>query len=418
MLAMTQPATTPPPNTRAPLAHTPFATRMNGARANFLREILKTALRPGMISFAGGVPAPELFDVEGLQQATERLYNEQAKLALQYSASDGLPVLREHLAALMKSRGTEVDASQMLITTGSQQGIDLVAKVLLDAGDIVLLERPTYMAALQTMSMYEAEFRGVESDEHGLIPESLEDVLNACALEGRKAKLLYLVATFANPSGVTLPLERRQRVLEIAVKHQLLIVEDDPYSELRFSGAHVPSIMSLADAEARQWCVYMSSLSKIVSPGLRVAWLIAPDWLYPKLVMGKQSADLHTSTFAQVVAQNYLELGRLPAHLDKIRASYFERGQTMLKALEREFPKGVLHVNVPEGGMFLWGDLAAGVDTMSMVQRSIDNGVIYVPGGPFFCDSPRPNSLRLSFSTPTCEEIEEGVRRLAQVMVD
>lgn len=392
-----------------------FAARMQQARPSFIREILKAATRSDMISFAGGLPAPELFDVDGLRAAANEALDRDPAGSLQYSATEGHAGLRARLAELMGTRGARLTPDDLIVTTGSQQGIDLVSRVFLEAGDTVVVERPTYLAALQIFNLYGVRFRCIEVDRDGADVDDLER-----AIVETRPKLVYLVATFANPSGATLSLERRRRVLELAAEHNVVVVEDDPYSELRFAGDPVPPLVALAPqvpgSAAR--CVYLSSLSKIVSPGLRVAWMVAPPAVRPKVVIAKQASDLHTSSFAQQVAHRYLGSGRLAERVPVIRERYRERGRAMAAALERHMPPGTLSFNAPDGGMFLWARMSAGVDTARVVERAVRNGVVFVPGAPFYAERAEPNTLRLSFATPTPEQIEEGVRRLAEVVVD
>ena len=396
-----------------------IATRMRNVKPSFVREVLKAAGQKNLISFAGGLPAPELFDVEGMREATRTALEADPTGALQYGATDGVPGLREQITTLMAGRGATVDPERIVITTGSQQGIDLIARTLLDPGDVVLLEQPSYLAAIQVFDLAQAQMRGVEADAQGMLPDDLERQILQLQSEGRKAKLLYVVATFANPTGVTLSRERRLQILELAVKYNLVVVEDDPYSELRFHGESVPAMVGLAQEVegAQDLTAYLSTLSKTVAPGLRVGWMVLPEWLHRQVVVVKQASDLHASTLAQHVAYRYLQSGRLEQHITTIRAAYGERGNAMMAALEKYLPR-VVEFNRPEGGMFLWARMSEGVDTMQLVRRAIDAGVIYVPGAPFYATAPRANELRLSFATPTPEQIEEGVRRLASVVLD
>jgi 2-aminoadipate transaminase len=397
----------------------PLASRMASAKPSFVREILKVAVRKDIISFAGGLPAPELFDVDGVREAFETAMMRNATGALQYGPTDGSQGFKEQIARVMDARGVKgVKLENLIVTTGSQQGIDLIAKIMLDPGDVVLVERPAYLAAVQVFELYQGELRGIDSDGDGLNPDSLEAAIEALKKEGRRAKFIYTVATFGNPSGATMSLERRHRLLEIVAREEILLVEDDPYSELRFSGEALPPIAALADESQRPWVLYMSTLSKFVAPGFRLGWMIAPDGLVQPLTIVKQAADLHTSTLNQHIAAAYLETGRLEAALPRIRAAYGMKGQAMMDALSTSFPTGTIEFNRPQGGMFLWAKMADGVDTMGMVKRAVDEGVIFVPGVTFFPDAKRGNYLRLSFATPSVEQIHEGVRRLAKATLD
>ncbi len=399
----------------------PFAARMNGVKPSFVREILKVTTQPNMISFAGGLPAPELFDVEGMKQAALEVFEFEGRTALQYSVTDGVLKLRENLVKLMATRGAHgLHADEFVITNGSQQGIDLIAKIMLDPGDVVVLERPSYLAAVQVFDLYQADFLGIEVDENGMIVDDLDEKLTALKASGKTAKFIYTVASFANPTGSTMSLERRRKLLEIAVKHQILVVEDDPYSDLRFAGETIPPILALRDEVpgARDWIAYLSTMSKILAPGLRVAWMTLPQPVRQKVLIAKQASDLHTSTFNQLVGSRYLESGRLETNLPRIREAYGLRAHTMINELENQLPKGVLEFSKPEGGMFLWAHMNEGVDTAQLVQKAIQANIVFVPGVPFYPGNPKQNFMRISFSTPTPEEIKEGVKRLAEAILD
>jgi 2-aminoadipate transaminase len=397
----------------------PLSARMKHAKPSFVREILKVANRADIISFAGGLPAPELFDVDGIRDATALVFEKSSTAALQYGPTDGVRSFKAQVSELMGRRGVnDVKLEELIVTTGSQQGIDLIAKVMLDPGDVVLVERPAYLAAVQVFELYEAELRGVDSDADGLNLESLELEIAALKKQGKRPKFIYTVATFGNPSGATLSLERRHKLLEIAAREQILLLEDDPYCELRFSGESLPPVIALADEAQRPWIVYMSTLSKFVAPGLRLGWMIVPDGLVQALTIAKQAADLHTSTFNQHVAAAYLETGRLEAALPRIREAYGVKAKAMMDALNDSFPAGTLEFNQPEGGMFLWAKMAEGVDTFAFVKTAVDAGVIFVPGITFFPDAKRLNYLRLSFATPSVSDIQEGVKRLVRAVVD
>ena len=398
----------------------PLASRMHTAKPSFVREILKATTQPDMISFAGGLPAPELFDVEGLKAATLETFEKKAQVALQYSVTDGIIEARESISKLMLGRGAHISPSDLVVTNGSQQGIDLIAKIMLDPGDTVILERPSYLAAVQVFQLYQANLKGVEIDPEGIVPEDLERALVEAQREGKPAKFIYTVATFSNPTGGTLSLERRLKLLEIAVKHQVLIVEDDPYSDLRFAGNPVPPIIGLTEQVpgSRDWVASFSTISKILAPGLRIAWMALPEPLRQKVLIAKQASDLHTSTFNQFVAHYYLESDNLRNNLPRIQEAYRLRCNTMMEALDAQIPKSVLEFAKPEGGMFLWAKMAEGVDTMPLVQKAIQENVVFVPGHSFFPDGARPNYLRLSFSTPTPDDIKEGVARLAKTVLD
>ncbi len=399
----------------------PLSSRMENAKPSFVREILKVANRKDIISFAGGLPDPSLFDLEGIKEATQTALSKAPQAALQYGPTDGYIGFKEQVAKVMQTRDVpSLNLEQMLITTGSQQGIDLISKIMLDPNDVVLVERPAYLAAVQVFELYQANLMGIEQDANGIQIEDVERAILECKKAGKRPKFLYTVSTFGNPSGSTLTLDRRQALLEIAVREQLLIVEDDPYSELRFAGENIPPLYALTKdvAGSSEYVVYMSTLSKFVAPGLRLGWMLVPSGLMQPLTIVKQAADLHSSSFAQYVAAAYLETGRLEAQLPKIRAKYGEKGQAMIRALEQTIPKGILEFNAPSGGMFLWVKMAEGVDTMQLSSKAIEQNVIFVPGVGFFPDTKRTNYLRLSFATPSIEQIEEGVKRFARAVLD
>jgi 2-aminoadipate transaminase len=390
--------------------HYNVASRMRSVSSSAIRDLLKHATEPGMISLAGGLPAPDLFDLEGLGQASADVMRDIPVSALQYGVTAGQPDLRRALTHVMAARGATVDADQLIVTTGSQQGIDLMARIMLDRGDVVCVERPSYLAAIQTFALSEAHFAGVGVDENGMKVDELEALLIA-----RKPKLIYTVATFANPSGATMSLERRKQLLALAVKHQVFVVEDDPYGELRSRGSPLPPLIALAKdiPGAENWCGYLSTLSKILAPGFRIGWMILPPALRHYAEIAKQGMDLHTSTFTQAVAARYLESGRLHQRLPSIRESYKARNEALAMALERHLGGALSYVQ-PDGGMFLWAKWSdTSIDSTVLLTHAIPEKMIFVPGEHFYADHPEQHTIRLSFATPTPEQIDEGIRRLA-----
>lgn len=377
-----------------------------------IRELFKYLSVPGMISFAGGYPAPALFDAAGLAEASAQAMSEPTS-ALQYGASEGSPVLREQLAALMARRGTPVGAGELMVTTGSQQGLDLLIRVLLSPGDRVLVERPTYPAALQAFRLAGCELSCIASDGEGLDVGALGAYL---AEAPRPARLLYCVPDFANPTGACLPRTRRLELLALAARHDLLIVEDDPYGALRFSGEPQASLLALsAEVEgARGRVVQLSSLSKIVAPGLRVGWMVAPAPIRQRCIIAKQTADLCTSSIDQQIAATYLASGALERHLPKLRQGYAEKCRRMLDGVMAL--GGQLEVVAPAGGMFVWGRLAKGRDAQALFERAVGQGVMFVPGRAFYGEQADPASLRLSFAAPGLDDIDEGLRRLGRAL--
>ncbi|MFM0470747.1 aminotransferase-like domain-containing protein [Paraburkholderia strydomiana] len=374
-----------------------------------IRELFKYLGEPGMISFAGGYPASDLFDVDGLQQAEARAYQD-PNSCLQYGPTDGLPRLKHELISLMARRGVPCALNEMLVTTGSQQGLDLLLRVLVSPGDVVFTEQPAYPATLQALKLQQAKIVTVPVDAHGLDVDHLAKLLASGTVA--RPKLLYTVPTFANPTGATITRERRIALLKLAVQYKFLIVEDDPYGDLRFSGVAVPSIISLAaEVEgSRDWVVHFASLSKIVAPGLRVGWTIAPAEITRRCVIAKQTVDLCSAPWTQAIAAEYLADGALERHLPRITEMYGRKCEALCEALRSQFGD-TLQFHRPEGGMFVWARIE-GIDASALLQRAIENEVMFVPGKAFFADRIDPASLRLSFAAPGIADIEEGARRL------
>ncbi|MBX9422359.1 PLP-dependent aminotransferase family protein [Streptomyces lateritius] len=388
-------------------AELPLAARATSVGSSPVRDILALTSRPEVISFAGGLPAPELFDAEGIRAAYDRVLAENAARALQYSTSDGDPELRALTAARLTARGLATEADDLLVTTGSQQALTLLTTTLVEPGDVVLVEDPCYLAALQSLSFAGARIVAVPTDDQGIDPVALEEIVVR-----ERPKLLYIIPTFQNPTGRTLSAERRTAVAESAARHGFWIVEDDPYGELRYSGAEVPWIASVPAAADRT--ALLGSFSKIMAPGLRLGYLRAPERLRRACVIAKQSADLHTSTIDQAAAARYLRDSDLAAHLTVVRSAYRERRDALLDALPGAMPAGSTW-NHPDGGMFIWARLPEGLDATELLSVAIKHDVAYVPGAPFFAGTPDPASLRLSFTTHSPGEIHEGMRRLAGV---
>ena len=376
------------------------AERMN---PSLIREILKITEKPGIISLAGGLPSPDTFPVEAMREATALVLRDAPREALQYAASEGFAPLREWVAAHMAAQGVHVDASQVLITTGSQQGLDLVGKVLIDAGSTVAVEAPTYLGALQAFAPYEPEVVTVPCDEDGPIPESLGGA--------RGARFLYLLPNFQNPSGRCMSEARRARLIAAARELALPIVEDNPYGDLWFDAAPPAPLAS----RWSEGSVYLGSFSKVLAPGLRLGYVIAPHALMPKLLQAKQAADLHTPGFNQRVVYEVIRNGFLDHHVPTIRTRYKAQRDAMRAALEAHMPKGCRWA-VPSGGMFFWIELPEGVDAAALLPKAVALGMAYVPGAAFFAEAPRLNTLRLSFVTVAAPEIERGVKLLAQAL--
>jgi 2-aminoadipate transaminase len=386
-----------------------FARRLDGMRASEIRELLKITQQPEVISFAGGLPAPELFPIAELKIVAAEVLDREGPRALQYSTTEGEPGLRETIARRMNSQlGTAVRAEEILVTSGSQQGLDLTGKVFLDDDDEVLCESPTYLGAINAFRAYRPRFVEVATDDDGMVPEELERSVAGC----RHPKLLYVVPNFQNPSGRTWSLARRQAVLEAAARHGLVVVEDDPYGQLCYEGTTPPALASLARGGP---VIYLGTFSKIFCPGMRVGWLAAPREIYEKYALVKQGADLHTSTLAQCQILAYLERFDIDASIARIREVYRRRRDAMLRALETEFPPGVTWTR-PRGGLFLWATLPEGVNARDALVRALERDVAFVPGGSFFPNGGHENTMRLNFSIMPEERITEGIRRLGGVL--
>ncbi|WP_026239408.1 aminotransferase-like domain-containing protein [Parafrankia discariae] len=392
-------------NTTAPPE---LASRVGSVQTSPVREILALTERPEVISFAGGLPAPELFDGEGIRAAYDRVLSEDPRRVLQYSSTEGSPLLRETIAARLAGRGLPTHADDLLITTGSQQALTLLVTALLEPGDAVIVEDPTYLAVLQSFGYAGARVCPVTTDEHGIVPDALAEV---AARE--RPKLIYLVPNFQNPTGRTVPAERRSAIARISAESGFWIVEDDPYGELRFEGAPVPWIASIEDAADRT--ILLGSFSKTMAPGMRLGWLRAPEALRRACVIAKQAADLHTSTIDQAAAARYLTDSDLDTHIAKVCAAYRPRRDALLAGLPRALPAGSTW-NRPEGGMFVWARLPDGYDAGALLPAAVRSQVAYVPGAPFYAGPADVATLRLSFTTHSPAEIAEGMTRLAEAL--
>lgn len=382
-----------------------FAERITSVPRSFIREILKVSLDPEIISFAGGLPNKDYFPVAAISEATTRVFAEVGADALQYSNSEGLLELREKIAArYLDKQGLDISPNSILITNGSQQGLDLLGKVLLNTGDTVLIEEPGYLGAIQSLSVYRPNFQPVPVGPGGMdIP-----MLQAKSAATR-AKLLYTVPNFQNPSGVTYSEDVRRRVAETARANGFLIVEDDPYGELRFSGRMNRPIYS----HAPERTVLLGSFSKTVAPGFRLGWLVAPQPVYEKLLVAKQAADLHTAGVSQYILSRYLADNDLDRHVARIVDAYGGQCRAMVAAVQRHLPQGV-SLWEPEGGMFLWGELPEGLDAMKLLEYAVREKVVFVPGAPFFTNGRGASSFRLNFSCSGVPEIEAGMQRLSR----
>lgn len=385
-----------------------FASRLQPLQTSAIRELFKLLGKPGIISFAGGFPDPALFDVEGIAAASAQVLQTQSSAVLQYGATEGYGPTREAISQFMGNKGVTVAPDGLIVTTGSQQALDLLGKTLISPGDKVIVEAPTFLATIQCFKLYGADIVGAPIDGDGVQVDVLERLI-----EEHKPKLVYLIPTFGNPSGATLSLERRKRILEIAVRTQTLIVEDDPYGELYFDQPPPASIKALSALVpgAEDLIIHCGSFSKILSPGLRVGWLIAPAPLLAKATMCKQFSDAHTSNLSQAIAAQYLTMNRLDATLSAVRKVYAERARVMGQCLKEALGDAIRFVP-PKGGMFVWAQLTEGRDANAFAQRAIDKLVAFVPGAPFYAHDPDNSTLRLSFATADLDKIREGIARL------
>jgi len=387
------------PNPSSPFRMARRAAAMN---PSVIREILKLTERPGVISFAGGLPAPSTFPVEEMREACARVLRDAPQAALQYAASEGHAPLREWVATELGRQGQRVDAAQVLITTGSQQGLDLVAKVLIDAGSTVLVETPTYLGALQAFTPMEPHFAGVEGDEHGPSVDAM-----TAAAKAADARFFYLLPNFQNPTGRSMADTRRGQIADAAAAIGLPLVEDNPYGELWFDAAPPPGLA----ARNADGVVYLGSFSKVLAPGLRLGYVVAPKEIAPKLLQAKQAADLHTPGFNQRVVHEIVKDGFLDRHVPEIRTLYKAQRDAMLAALDRHMPPGV-RWNKPAGGMFLWVELPGAMSAADLLPQAVARGVAFVPGAPFYAGAGKPNTLRLSYVTASAAEIETGIAAL------
>lgn len=388
-----------------------YAKRMNGIDRSTVREILKVTVRPEIISFAGGLPAPELFPVEEIKKAVSKVLYNCGQQVLQYATTEGYEPFRAIIAQRMNKKfATKVTADEILILSGSQQALDLAGKVFIDEGDVVLMESPSYLAAISAFNAYGPNLVEVPTDDNGIIPEELEKILKTT----EKVKFLYAIPDFQNPTGRTWSLERRKAVMEIANKYDLPIIEDNPYGELRFKGEILPSLKSF---DTKGLVMFNGTFSKIFTPGLRLGWVCANKDILEKFVTVKQSSDLHTSEFNQRIAYQYMLDNDIEEHIVKIMQLYGKRCETIIKAMEEEFPPGVSFTR-PEGGLFLWVTLPEGLDSEKVFHKAIEQNVAFVPGSAFYPNSKKANMMRINYSNMPEDRIIEGIKRLGKVLKD
>jgi 2-aminoadipate transaminase len=381
-----------------------FSQRAQQLQSSAIREILKVTMRPEIISFAGGLPSPATFPVERMRAAYDSVLSRQGKVALQYGPSDGYAPLREWIADSLSIDGARILPEQVLMLSGSQQGLDLLGKVLIDEGSKVLVETPSYLGALQAFSVYRPEFVSVPTDDSGLLPD-------AVAAIGQGARMLYALPNFQNPTGRSLSAERRSALVEICARLGLPLIEDDPYGALSYRGEPLPKMLTMNPGGV----IYMGSFSKVLTPGIRLGYLVAPLPLTRKLEQAKQASDLHTAQLTQMVVHEVIKDGFLTAHIPTIRALYAAQCQAMLAALTDFFPAQVAWTR-PEGGMFIWVTLPGHIDSMKLLDEAVAQNVAFVPGAPFYANTPESNTLRLSFVTVPPEKIREGIAKLGKLI--
>lgn len=385
-----------------------FAKRAEEAKASEIREILKVTERPEIISFAGGLPAPELFPIEEMKEICKTILSEDGKRALQYSTTEGHKPLRMQLIQRMARMGIDTTMENVIISSGSQQGLDLTGKVFIDEGDTIICESPTYLAAINAFKAYSAKFVEVKMDEQRMDMVELEKALK----NNKNTKIIYTIPDFQNPTGRTMSIERRKRLIELANEYDVIVIEDNPYGEVRFRGEMLPPLKSF-DTEDR--VVFMSTTSKIFSPGLRIAWICGPTEIIQKYTLLKQGTDLHTNTFSQMQVSKFIEMYDLESHIDKIKKVYRNRCDLMIKAIKNEFPDGIKYT-YPEGGLFIWVELPDHINSKDLLEQCLKNNVAFVPGSSFFPNGGNENTLRLNYSNMPEDRIEEGIIRIAEVL--
>ncbi|MFZ6734400.1 PLP-dependent aminotransferase family protein [Undibacterium sp. Ji42W] len=381
-----------------------FSDRAEQLQSSAIREILKVTMRPEVISFAGGLPSPETFPVERMRAAFDKVLTQQGKSALQYGPTDGYAPLREFLANSLSTNDSTILPDQIMMVSGSQQGLDLLGKVLVDEGSKVLVETPSYLGALQAFSVYRPEFESVDTDDNGLIPASV-------AAKGAGARLMYALPNFQNPTGRTLSVERRYELVETCARMGIPLVEDNPYGDLCYSGEPLPKMLNMNPGGV----IYMGSFSKVLTPGIRLGYVVGPTPLIRKLEQAKQAADLHTAQLTQMVVFEVIKDGFLSEHIPTIRTLYAKQCNAMLEAMSRHFPEGVRWTK-PEGGMFIWVTLPEHMDSKQLLDEAIQQNVAFVPGGPFYANNPEKNTLRLSFVTVSPGRINEGIEKLGKLI--
>ena len=385
-----------------------YSKRMKDVKASEIRELLKLTIKPEVISFAGGLPAPELFPIEEMKRVSLKILEESGQQALQYSPTEGFPPLRQKIAKRMEKLRVGTYSDNILITNGSQQGLDFSGKIFLDAEDVVIVESPSYLGAINAFRAYQCKFVEIPTDDNGMIMEELERALNTT----KNVKMIYVIPDFQNPSGRTWSLERRTKLIELANKFDLPIVEDNPYGELRFEGERIPSIKSL-DREGR--VIFLGTFSKTFCPGLRIGWVCASDEILNKYILVKQGADLQSNSMSQRELNEFLESYDLDGHIEKIKRLYKERRDLMINAIKEYFPSEVKYT-YPQGGLFTWAVLPEHINARELMVKALERNVAFVPGGAFFPNGGNENTMRINYSNMPGDRIVEGIKVLGEVI--
>ncbi len=382
-----------------------IADHVINLESSIIREILKFSSKPGVISFAGGLPAPELFPIEDLNECANRILKEYGATSIQYSLTRGIVPLRELLAKRATERGTKSNAENIIITSGAQQALELVARAFITPGDYMITENPTYVGALQAFNYYQAKYAPVKIDDDGLIIEDVEE-----AIKKYNPKLIYTISNFQNPTGITMSQERREKLVKVAVKYNIPIIDDNPYGDIRFFGERIPTLKYYGGDQV----IALRTFSKTLAPGFRIGWMNGPVDIISVFEKVKQCTDLHTSTFGQYLIYDYLNRGKLEPHIEKIKVDYRHKRDVMLKAMKEYFPEGITWTE-PEGGLFLWVELPAYMSAKELLPKAIEKQVAYVYGSPFYPEGGGENTLRLNFSNALPDKIIEGIKRLGEL---
>lgn len=382
-----------------------FSPHVVELESSIIREILKISSEPGVISFAGGLPAPDMFPLEIIKEAAVKVIVEHKSNSLQYTYSSGIPLLREAIAERETAAGIPTLPENILITSGSQQGIELIARAFIDPEDFIITEYPTYVGAIQAFDFYQTRYASIDMDHDGLLVDQVEDYI-----KNYKAKLIYTVSNFQNPTGITMSLERRKALVDLARSYEIPIIDDNPYNEIRFTGEHIPTMKELGGDHV----ISLGTFSKICAPGLRIAWMNVSAETLPMFEKVKQCTDLHTNTFAQYIINDFIRSGKLEGHIEKLKVNYGQKRDLMLAEMEKHFPSEFVWTH-PEGGLFVWTEMPESMSGSELLVKAIERKVAYVYGSPFFPDKKGDNTFRLNFSNASLENISEGIKRLGEL---